>query len=464
MDSYKAFISSKTPRLELGGLSNSTLPKVLKPFQRAATAWSLRRCKSALFAGTGLGKTLQQLTWSREVGFAEDGDVLIVAPLAVAGQTIREADKFGFDPVVFSEDGKSKAAVTITNYDRVDRFDPADFAAIVLDESSILKHEDSKTRLALTEAFCDTKWKLCCTATPAPNDFLELGTHSEFLGVLDQAEMLATFFVHDGAIRAGDVADDWRLKRHAEQDFWQWLSTWALVYSSPADLGFTDPQYTLPLLRKHIVEIDVERKPPPGKFFASGVLSLQDRVSLRKQTVVARCRAAAELINAEPNLSWLIWCGRNDEADLMESLVPGSQQVSGAMDRALKFDRLMGFVDGKPRKLITKPSIAGFGMNWQHCHKMAFIGLNDSFEQLYQAIRRCWRFGQKSPVDAYLFSSSAEYAVLSNVLEKERRSDHMYSAMKALSRQAVQDDAARASTKRTNETKPIKELPSWLLG
>jgi hypothetical protein len=273
--------------------------------------------------------------------------------------------------------------------------------------------------------------------------------------------MLAMYFVHEGAIRAGDGVDEWRLKRHAEQEFWEWVSTWALVYSSPADLGFDEPGYKLPELRRHLIEVEAQREAPKGQFFADGRMSLRERIGTRKATVLDRAKAAADLVNASPDDAWLIWCGRNDEAAELERLIPSAKQVSGSMDRTMKADRLIGFVTGKPKDLITKPSIAGFGMNWQHCHKMVFVGLNDSFEQLYQAIRRCWRFGQKHPVDVYLVSSTAEYAVLKNVMDKERKQERLYASVSALSRAAVHGEKAKAG-RIANITETKIKVPEWL--
>lgn len=459
---YLEFVHNKVPVTPLDGITDIKLPRVLKPFQRAAVSWAVRRRRSALFAGTGLGKTLQQLCWAQAVCKHEQGQALILTPLAVAEQTVREAKKFGIADVMFADTVNGCSKITVTNYDRAEAFANKSFSAVVLDESSIIKHENSKTRAALTEQFKNTSWKLCCTATPAPNDFVEIGNHSEFLGALDMAEMLATFFVHEGAIRAGEAEEDWRMKRHAENDFWQWMSTWALVYNKPGDLGFSDPEYELPELRRHLITVEALRKPAPGCFFPSGKMSLQERAQVRKQTAQDRVAAAATLINADRQSSWLVWCGLNEEAALLETALADAQQVSGSMLRGLKQKRLLGFVDALPRVLITKPSIAGFGMNWQHCHKMVFVGLNDSFEQLYQAIRRCWRFGQNHPVDVYVISSTAEGAVLDNIINKERKVMRMYSRMLELSKAAVSEEGQQVTRIRFNPTQEVERLPTWL--
>ncbi len=455
---YSDFIRSKNVAAKLDGIEPGKLPKALKPFQEAALRWALARKRSALFAGTGLGKTLKQLCWAQVVGKEEGGRILILTPLAVAQQTILEAKKFDIKGVDYSK-GDKLFPITVTNYDRMDSFDAKDFCGVVLDESSIIKHENSKTRLALEEKFQHTQWKLCCTATPAPNDYVEIGNHSEFLGILDASEMLAMYFVHEGAIRAGDAEEDWRLKRHAEQEFWQWVLSWALIYRSPSDLGFQDDEYILPELRKHPIEVQVEeiRKPFSG-WLVGGKMSLQERSSTRKRTAEPRVKAAADLVASDKNASWLIWCGLNNEADLLEKEIPGALQVSGSMTAALKQERLLGFVNKAPRVLITKPSIAGFGMNWQHCHKMIFVGLNDSFEQLYQAMRRCWRFGQKHPVDVYIISSSAENAVVENIIRKEGRQENMYDMAAALSKGAIRNEKAKAAP----YVQFKGEFPAWL--
>jgi hypothetical protein len=307
------------------------LPLALKPFQRALTAWALRRGRAAIFAGTGLGKTLMQLAWARAVADHEDAPILALTPLAVAEQTVAEAAKFGIEGVRYAPDQRSVCgAITISNYERFEKFRISEFAGIVLDESGILKSQDGKTRAMLTEACSSMRWRLCCTATPAPNDYTELGQHAEFLGVLSAAEMLAMFFVHDGAIRAGAASAEWRLKRHAEQDFWRWLASWGAVVRSPQDLGFDEAGYDLPPLLIEQISVAAPYAPTAGLLFPVEASSLSERISVRRETAGDRVAAAVRIVETEPEEPWLIWCNLNSEADAIERALPDCRQVAGA--------------------------------------------------------------------------------------------------------------------------------------
>jgi superfamily II DNA or RNA helicase len=462
---YRGFLARKVTLDPPSGLAHvPPLPRSLKPFQRDIVSWALHRGRAAIFAGTGLGKTLQQLCWAQEVHRHTQGPVLIFTPLAVAQQTVAEAAKFCIPGVEYAKDaGDISSPITVTNYDRLDRFDPREFAGVVLDESSIIKSHDSKTRVALIDACAETPWRLACTATPAPNDYVELGNHAEFLGVMREKEMLAMFFVHDGSVRAGGGAE-WRLKRHAERDFWQWLASWAVMIRSPADLGYDDPQYILPPLIKHPVTVPVEYKPQPyGTLFPMEACTLSERIAAKRESIEARVIAAAAIVNAKPDRPWLIWCRLNDEADAIERAIPGAVQVTGSDDRDTKAARLLGFCSGSPRVLVSKPSIAGFGMNWQHCADMVFVGMDDSFESLFQAIRRCWRFGQSRPVNVYLIASELEGAVVENIAAKERdferMCDEMAGHMKELTQRAVR--GGRLATEDYHAIEPMK-VPEWM--
>jgi hypothetical protein len=780
---YHAFLERKTPIVEDWGLQTiPPLHRSLKPFQRDIVAWALRRGRAAIFAGTGLGKTLQQLCWAQEVHRHTQGPVLIFTPLAVAQQTVAEAAKFFIPGVAYAKDADDiSTPITVTNYDRLDRFDPREFAGVVLDEcfaagtlidvvqrgnpsqkhienirvgdsivnasgidsvadvhrrevsygikvtagsasyiaspnhpfftqrgwtraqtlragdrllesaaavrlvrdgispgntvparaeilrqvllsemedehfgtqgegtrasgggkagcgpfgvaavgyaggigsdrahsqaqphvvasdareaiphiesdepqnfrawgqrawldeiaggldgcsvrqmgagiclvtgathtrvsdalqarlggpdtkagdrigwslapsaphagreensesdfarvdaieilelghpeldrlrdadgklyfydiraarhpsfsvsgrlvhnSSIIKSHDSKTRVALIDACAETPWRLSCTATPAPNDYIELGNHAEFLGVMREKEMLAMFFVHDGSVRAGGGAE-WRLKRHAERDFWQWLASWAVMIRSPADLGYDDPQYILPPLVKHPVTVPVEYKPQPyGTLFPMEACTLSERIAAKRESIEARVIAAAAIVNAKPDRPWLIWCRLNDEADAMERAIPGAMQVTGSDERELKAARLLGFCSGQPRVLVSKASIAGHGMNWQHCADMVFVGIDDSFESLFQAIRRCWRFGQLRPVNVYLIASELEGAVVSNIEAKERdferMCDEMAVHMRELTQRVVRGGRIATDSYRAHEA---MKVPEWMM-
>jgi hypothetical protein len=440
MSAYADFLARKSVTVRPAGF-DAELHPALFPFQRDVARMSLRRGRSAIFAGTGLGKTLMQLSWADAVR-KEQGPVLVLTPLAVAQQTVNEAARFSIEGVAYAADASGAAPITVTNYDRWEKFDLTKFAGIVLDESSILKSHDGATRRELTEACQSIPLRLCCTATPAPNDYTELGQHAEFLGVLTAKEMLATWFVHDGSIRATNVDNhggkpvaDWRLKRHAERDFWRWVSTWATLIRKPSDLGYSDDGYELPPLTKRQVTVKVDYD-SDGTLFPLQANTLSERLQARRTSIDARVKAAADIVNAHPDRPWLVWCNLNAEEEALVKAIPGALAVRGADDSDTKTERLLGFCTGTPRVLITKPSIAGFGMNWQHCADMVFVGLNDSFEQLYQATRRCWRFGQTKPVTAYLVASELEGAVVANLNAKERAFETMADALSAQLRAA----------------------------
>lgn len=442
----------------------SAFPSALKPFQRDIVRWACRRGRAAVFAGTGLGKTLQQLVWARSVCDHTSGRVLILAPLAVAFQTVNEAVKFTIPGVAYAADeSKITTDIVVTNYDRRHLFDLSQFAGIVLDESSIIKSQDSKTRAELMETAADIPYKLCCTATPAPNDWTELGQHSEFLGVMSAKEMLAMFFVHEGSVRADPNGVEWRLKGHAEQDFWRWLSSWSVMLRSPNDLGYDEPGYNLPPLNIHQITVDVEYKPMAGLLFPTEARTMQERRDVKKESTGDRVKAVADLVNAHADRAWLIWCDLNAEGESLTAAINDALEVAGRHTTEIKSERLLGFIEGNPRVLVTKPKVGAYGLNYQHCHAMAFCGLNDSFEQLFQAIRRCWRFGQTHPVDVYMIASELEGAVVANLREKERKYDVMAAAMiehmKGFSENAIRGGRQVVST---YEPKIKMELPIWM--
>lgn len=469
MSDYSAFLASKSPAAPPSGLAEvPPLPAALKPFQAAITSWALRRGRAAMFEGTGLGKTIQQLAWARAVVDAEDANVLILTPLAVAEQTVAEAAKFGIESVAYAQDGQHATTdIVVTNYERFDKFRMEKFAGIVLDESGIIKSQDGKTRAMLTEACLETPWKLCCTATPAPNDYTELGQHAEFLGVMSAKEMLSMFFVHDGSIRADDHSqgnDGWRLKRHAARDFWRWLASWSVMVRHPADLGFDEPGYDLPPLRLEQITVAADYKPTGGMLFPMPASTLGERIGVRKDTAAARVAAAIDIVNRSPPGQWLIWCHLNSEADAIERLIPDALQVAGRHDIETKVSRLLGFKDGRPPVLISKGSIAGHGMNWQNCNRMIFVGLTDSFEEVYQSIRRCWRFGQMRPVDVYFIASELEGAVVANLRRKEDAFDKMLDAMSGHMRDLMKENVVggRNASAAYNPTLPMR-IPEWIM-
>lgn len=416
--SYSDFLIHKK-RLHFGdGLRAESLPSKLFDWQAAMTRWALRKGRAALFADCGLGKSFMQLAWADAI----PGRVLILAPLCVAEQTVAEGKKLGVTVCYAKTPEESSAQITITNYERIDAFDPDEYAGVVLDESSILKAFDGKTRTKLINLFQRTPYRLCCTATPSPNDIAELANHAEFLGLMTRAEFLATWFVHDD--------EGWRMKRHAVQPFYRWLASWALAVRKPSDLGYDDAGFKLPALRIHQRIVETESN-GVTLFPELGLKGIGGRMTARKASLQERLHATVELTRtgqtAEKHSScqWLLWCGLNDEANMLADQIPDSVNVQGSDSYATKVDAIQRFVNGDTRVLITKIRVAGFGMNFQHCHHMAFVGIGDSYEQYYQAIRRCWRFGQKHAVNAHIVVSRAEASVVENVKRKEAVNDAM---------------------------------------
>jgi len=415
---YEDFIRNKAVvDVPTGILHDVTINDKLFDFQQDITRWALKRGRAAIFADCGLGKTPMQLEWARHI----PGNVLILAPLAVSQQTIREGAKFSIEVNYCRSQSEVASGITVTNYERLDKFDPDYFTGIVLDESSILKAYDGKFRTRIIETFQHTPFRLACTATPAPNDYMELGNHSEFLGVMSRTEMLSMFFVHDG----GDT-QKWRLKGHAETAFWKWLCSWAVMIRKPSDLGYDDGDFTLPDL--HINQITVETENTGPALFALECMSLQERISARRESVKERVEEAARIIN-ESSEPFIAWCNLNNESDSLRKLIPDAIEVKGSDSPEYKEKAALDFINGNVRVLISKPSIFGFGLNFQHCHNMAFVGLSDSYESFYQAVRRCWRFGQASEVNCYVITAETEGAVVSNIKRKEQDAMNMASNM-----------------------------------
>jgi DNA modification methylase/superfamily II DNA or RNA helicase len=433
-DHYQDFIANKRTAVIPTGMEPLPVNELLFDFQKDIVRWALRRGRSAIFADCGMGKTAMQLEWARQVHAHTQEPVLILAPLAVASQTVAEGAKFGIEVKHVVNASQVVNGVNVTNYEKLHHFSASDFAGVVLDESSILKSFAGKMRTMIIDAFRDTPFKLACTATPSPNDHTELGNHAEFVGVMLRHEMLATFFVHDAA-----NTQDWRLKGHAVTEFWKWVAQWAVSIAHPSDLGYEMHSFTLPELRisEHIIAVDHSES--NGSLFRMGALTLSEVRAEQKATVSIRCAQVAELVdNANP---WLIWCHRNDEAAELMRLIPGAVEVSGSDSEDQKSEKMLGFSSGKYRILITKPSIAGFGMNWQHCAHMAFVGLSYSYEQFYQAVRRCWRFGQSREVACHVVVAETEQSVLTAIKRKQGDADEMHvrmiGAMREVSIQAV---------------------------
>lgn len=453
---YKEFVSAKLGTAGCSGIDAPLRDYQLFPHQRDLTAWALRRGRAAIFADTGLGKSRMQLAWADMVCRETGGDVLILSPLAVAEQTAEEGASIGIAVAHAREPHDVRPGITITNYDRMHKFDASRFSGVVLDESSIIKHHTAKTLQTLLDTFIATPYKLCATATPAPNDWTELGNHAQFLGVRSRAEMLAEFFVHDG----GDT-QTWRLKGHARHVFWRWVASWGAMVRSPADLGHDASAYELPPLNvmQHTVETDHN---PAHGLFAMEAQTLMERRDARRASMVERVRACAHMANTDRE-PWVIWCDLNAEGDALTAAIDGAVQISGSDDADVKERRLHDFANGNIRVLVSKPSICGFGLNWQHCARMAFVGVTDSFEAYYQAVRRCWRFGQKRPVDVHVFASQQEGAVVANLKRKEQDARAMACAMAAETMDAVRENIIGRS-KDTNPYNPSVRLivPSFL--
>lgn len=420
---YEDFVKKKRRAEVATGHNPGPLNEHLFDFQHAIVSWAVRRGRAAIFADTGLGKTLMQLSWADEVASHTGGMVLVLAPLAVSEQTIEQGQNFGIEVRRVPAGGTPDApGVWITNYERMDAIDFESLHGLVLDESSILKAHDGKTRQAIIDAAQGIPYRLSCTATPSPNDFEELGNQCEFLGVMTRTEMLATYFVND----TGDTGT-WRLKGWGASKFWEWMGTWAVVLRNPSDLGFDGLRYELPALKyfEHVVQTD----PLEGDLFSRPAMGLAERRKAQRDSIEARCNELAKVVNADQSEPWLIWCHLNDEAELLQSLIPGSINVQGSDSAESKAKNLIGFAHGDFRVLISKPKIAGFGMNWQHCARMAFVGLDDSFEKFYQAVRRCYRFGQKREVNVHLFTAENEGQILENLRRKESQHHEMSANM-----------------------------------
>ncbi len=450
---YSEFLESKRIVVTPVGVDvpASSINPMLYEFQRDIVAWALRRGRAAMFCDCGLGKTPMQLEWARHI----PGRVLTLAPLAVAEQTCREGAKFGVQVEHQREQRETDCRIIVTNYERLHHFKPDGFAGIVLDESSILKGFDGSTRKQIQEFAKGIKYRLACTATPAPNDLIELTNHAEFLDVMSGKEIIALFFKQDG-----NTTHQWRLKGHAREAFWRWLAQWSVAMRKPSDLGFEDGAFALPPLNMHPIIVDGIT--PDGFLFPIQASTMDERRCARRGSMTARVDRCAELVNADPSATWLVWCDLNAEGEALRKAIPGSVEVKGSDSVEHKETSMRDFSLGKIRVLISKPSLCGHGMNWQHCQNVAFVGLSDSYEQFYQAIRRCWRFGQKRPVNCYVITADAEGAVVSNIQRKERQAQEMFDALvREMSvYEAVSHKSARGEMD-YNPTVPMR-LPEWL--
>lgn len=407
---YEDFLKEKDIVDRRTGFEPTDINPMLYDFQAVITRWACRRGRAAIFADCGLGKTPMQLEWANQVYKHTGKPVLILAPLAVSKQTKREGEKFGVNVQICESQIDIINGINITNYEKLHKFDPGSFAGIVLDESSILKSYTGKFRNFIIEAFRATPYKLACTATPAPNDFVELGNHSEFLNVLSRPEMLSLFFIND----TSDVGT-WRLKGHGEEKFWKWLCSWAVMLSKPSELGFDDNGFILPELniQEHVIEFG---KPLDGCLFAQKAETLNERRQARRESIAEKIEYIKSLVT--PDDPWLVWCDLNRESEEISKAI-GAFEITGSQDNETKENAMMGFSSGDVRLIVTKPKIAGFGMNWQHCNNVIFAGLSDSYEAFYQAIRRCWRFGQKRSVNCHIITTDIEGNIVDNIKRKE---------------------------------------------
>lgn len=452
---YSQFLARKTPAAHAHGVD--VAPDALSPslfdFQRDVTAFCLAQGRAGLFLDTGLGKTICELEFASHALRADGGMALILTPLAVARQTEREAQRFGYDARVIRDQAAARAGINICNYDRLDRLDTDAFSIVVLDESSILKSFGGKTTRALTAAFAGHRFRLAATATPAPNDHMELGTHAEFLSVMASNEMLSRFFIND----TSKASQQWRLKGHAEQAFWDWMASWSRMAQSPADLGYDASRFTLPPLCviRHQTRGDV--RPAAGSLFAhdTSATAIHD---VKRQTAAARADAVAGLTNDSPE-TWVIWCDTDYEADALKARVSGAVEVRGSHAPDLKEERLAAFAAGEARVIITKPSVAGFGLNWQHCARMAFVGRSFSYEAWYQAVRRCWRFGQAREVEAHVIVAEGEDQIGRVIDRKSTDHERMKRAMGDAMRRAM---GRSAVVKMPYEPKKVGRLPGWI--
>lgn len=426
--SYADFIASKAIRADTAGLpcELDEVHLALHEWQARIVTWAVRTGRAAIWADTGLGKTFMQLEWARLSGER----CLIVTPLAVCEQTVREAAKIGIEARYVRDDETADGpGIWVTNYEMATRFDPDALDAVVLDEASILKQSDGKTRTSLIKHFTPVKHRLACTATPAPNDSEELTSQAEFLGVMSRPEMLAAYFVHDSS--------GWRVKGHARTPMFTWMASWAVALRRPSDLGYPNDGYELPGLEitPHLLPVDVA--PEAGVLFGADLGGVGGRAKIRKATLPARCARAADLVAAEPDEPWILWCGLNDEARTLAKSIPGSVNVEGSWSPEDKAQAFLDFAAGRTRVLITKPSMGGFGLNWQHCARMTFVGLSDSYEAYYQCIRRCYRYGQTRPVHAHVVLSEVEAPIADNIARKEAEASAIHDALVAEMRKAI---------------------------
>ena len=451
MSEYRAFLERKSQIGGEHGFVPTFMPDFLFDFQAHLVDWAVRKGRAAIFADCGMGKTPMQLVWAQNVVQAENKPVLVMAPLSVSQQSVEEAERFGIEARRVMDGRHSGAGIVITNYERLHYFDPNDFAGVVCDESSIIKNFDGARKAAITDFMRKIRYRLLCTATAAPNDYVELGTSSEALGELGHMDMLSMFFKNDtDSLHPAFIGSRWRLKAHAQISFWRWMASWARACRKPSDLGFEDGRFVLPPLveTEHLVESPV----PDGQLFHLPAQDLDSQRADTKASIEARCEAAAARLASAT--SGIAWCHLNAEADLLERIIPGAVQVQGSDADERKEEVFTAFRRGQIAKLVTKPKIAAFGMNWQHCADMTYFA-DHSFERYYQAVRRCWRFGQTRPVNVGAIVTTAQVGVLANLRRKATACDEMFSQIVAHMSDAIRLDRVKKFTQ-------LESVPTWL--
>lgn len=454
---YIDFLKQKQKAKSFDGIevNANELNPMLFDWQKQTVKWALSKGRAGLFEDCGLGKTVQQLEWANQVHKHTDRNVLILAPLAVSMQTVREGKKFGVAVNVCRSQADVKPGINITNYEMLDKFNPDSFSGVVLDESSILKSYTGETTQQLILAFQNVPYRLACTATPAPNDYMELGNHVEFLGLMSRTEMLSTFFTHDG----GNTSK-WRIKGHSESVFWKWCATWGMFIETPADIGYSSDGYVLPPL--NIKEVILPSKARKYEMFPEPAKTLDERRDARKCSLPDRVAAAAELVN-NSNENWLIWCDYNNESSALKKAVYDCVEVKG--DDTLQHKKQSGidFAEGKIKALVSKSKIYGYGMNWQNCHNVIFCGLSDSYEQYYQSIRRSYRFGQTQPVNVYIIISEREKLVLDNIKRKSESARKMNTRIKEYTSSVNMADLQCTKKESKAYTANVQmKMPKWL--
>jgi len=461
---YSDFLKTKLKTIPDAGFAVelSVLNKLLFEWQKIIVRWAIQKGKCALFLDTGLGKTFCQLEWANQVFQKIKENIIIFAPLAVSYQTQREGKKYGIKVHISRGMNDIKSGINIANYEIMDNFDLNKFGGIVLDESSIIKHFGTKTSSELIKKCRNVKYKLCCTATPAPNDYMELGMHFEFLGVMKRSEMLATFFIND----ASDTGK-WRLKGHAKDKFWEWVASWACVVKTPSDLGFSDEGYILPELKiiQHIVKTNNQRVVKDGRealFEFECAKTLNERRQAKRNSLNERIEKAAEIANSS-NEQVLLWCDLNCESEILKKVIIDSVEVKGSDTTEHKTQTIIDFINEKIKAVISKSSIYGFGINLQNCHRIIFVSMNDSFERYYQTIRRCFRFGQKSPVEVHIITSEQEGAVKENIERKQKDAERMTAEMIKYTKKILIKELYKKEIAENNYIALDKmKIPSWL--